>query len=234
MDFKAQGKEPRPSGAVYSRQKIATFVTVTILLISIGFFSHVTQRPEQLYQDLAHPNVAASHDELDTHTDSSNHHKRVALNFFGLTRSLTHTYPSIQQRLIRPILRAGYKVDIFLHTYNVSRLDNPWSLEHVWLNTTEWTLLNPLDVLVTSQEQFLEANQDRIERCTATGNGWPTGKNFQTTYNLLCQLNSVYEVSRLWQKQHALTPYHAVIYARPDVIYNCRFPVHFLDHIQVR
>ena len=36
--------------------------------------------------------------------------KRVAVNFFGLTRSLTYTHESIQRNLLGPIRHAGYQV----------------------------------------------------------------------------------------------------------------------------
>jgi hypothetical protein len=74
-----------------------------------------------------------------------------------------------------------------------------------------------------------------IKRCQARGHGWPyvSQDDFSIAQNLLCQLNSVYEVSLLWQKHHKVTPYHAVMYARPDVVFNCPFPTQFIDRLEV-
>jgi hypothetical protein len=55
--------------------------------------------------------AAGQHTQLSehkpTHGESA---KRVAVNFFGLTRSLTWTHESIKRNLIGPIESAGYKV----------------------------------------------------------------------------------------------------------------------------
>lgn len=36
--------------------------------------------------------------------------KTVAINFYGLTRSLTHTHASIVKNLFEPLKQAGYEV----------------------------------------------------------------------------------------------------------------------------
>lgn len=52
----------------------------------------------------------------------------------------------------RPLL---LQVDIFLHTYDLDRIENARSHEFTDLNTTEWRLLKPLAAEVTSQTEFL-------------------------------------------------------------------------------
>lgn len=47
---------------------------------------------------------------LSAGTDGGGH---VAINFFGLTRSLHHTIDSIEEYLLMPIREAGYKVRPF-------------------------------------------------------------------------------------------------------------------------
>lgn len=79
-----------------------------------------------------------------------------------------------------------------------------------------------------------------LERCRHSGRpeghtGWeessdPEGANWT---NMACQLHSQSRVSRLWQAEHAVKNYSSVIYARPDVLYNCYFPVEHLLDIQV-
>lgn len=51
--------------------------------------------------------------------------------------------------------------------------------------------------------------------------------------NLFCQLNSLNRVSRLWRSRRGIKDYKAVLYTRPDVIYNCKFPVVHLNNLQV-
>ena len=45
--------------------------------------------------------------------------ERVAVCFFGLTRSLRWTLPSIENRLLRVLRDSGIVVDIFVHTYHL-------------------------------------------------------------------------------------------------------------------
>ena len=48
--------------------------------------------------------------------------------------------------------------------------------------------------------------------------------------NLMCQLNSLAEVTALWRGSNRT--YDAVLYLRPDVLFNCPFPVDVLDTLQ--
>jgi hypothetical protein len=83
---------------------------------------------------------------------------RIAVCFFGLTRSLKYTLPTIQGNLLGPINRAGYAVDVFLHTYNdVAHLNNPRTGENSDLDQKEWQILEPLDAVLTSQTTFLRS-----------------------------------------------------------------------------
>jgi hypothetical protein len=82
---------------------------------------------------------------------------RVALCFFGLSRSLTFTMPSIEANLLRPLRESGYRPTVFLHTYNDSSLDE----QSKQTQADEWKLLNPFQFLVTSQEEFLTTHRCR-------------------------------------------------------------------------
>lgn len=51
--------------------------------------------------------------------DSRSEPPRIALCFFGLTRSLRYTLPSVRARLLDVLLQDGFEVDIFVHTYHL-------------------------------------------------------------------------------------------------------------------
>jgi hypothetical protein len=78
-------------------------------------------------------------------------------------------------------------------------------------------------------------NREALNKCRERGHGWSNvnQRDFSIASNLLCQLNSISEVNELWKAAHHFTPYHAVIFARPDVVFNCKFPVQFLINLQV-
>jgi hypothetical protein len=78
---------------------------------------------------------------------------------------------------------------------------------------------------------------DNMENCLEVGTGWPLEKEerqVNNVRNLLAQLNSVYEVGQLWEHKHTQRAYHAVLFARPDVKYTCKFPAQMLADIRVR
>lgn len=54
------------------------------------------------------------------------------------------------------LLLSRVQVDVFLHTYDLTHLTNTRVGEDAELNTTEWKLLAPYDVSITSQAAFLE------------------------------------------------------------------------------
>lgn len=45
--------------------------------------------------------------------------KRIAIQLFGHLRTFRETFESFQQNIILPNLKAGYEVDVFIHTWNV-------------------------------------------------------------------------------------------------------------------
>ena len=89
---------------------------------------------------------------------SESNSRRVAVCFFGLTRSLNHTIASIKENVIGPLVQQGYEADVFVHTYNdIRHLINTRTGEDTDLDTEQWRLLQPYDVSLTSQEDFLQS-----------------------------------------------------------------------------
>jgi hypothetical protein len=80
---------------------------------------------------------------------------RVALCFFGLSRSLKFTLPSIQDNILRPLRESGYRPTVFLHTYEDAALDE----QSKGTQADEWRLLDPFESVVTSQEEFLNMHR---------------------------------------------------------------------------
>ena len=82
---------------------------------------------------------------------------RVALAFYGLTRSLHHTLDSIHRNVFDPIRAAGHTFDVYVHTYSLTELTNERSHEvGVTLNATEYKLLEPYAYKVDSQVRCAE------------------------------------------------------------------------------
>ena len=88
------------------------------------------------------------------------------------------------------------------------------------------------------QEVFLEEYKLPIAACrnfSYENNSSASAKdyykdNFQSITNLLSQLNSLQTVTSMWKSSGH--DYHAVLYMRPDVLYNCPFPTTALDTLE--
>ena len=97
-----------------------------------------------------------------------------------------------------------------------------------------WKSRSPL----SSQEAFLEEHELAIEACkrfsyknhTSASHKDPFKDDFNSVKNLLCQLNSVASVTHMWRAD--AHPYDAVVYLRPDVLFNCPFPVDVLEALE--
>lgn len=173
-----------------------------------------------------------------TATNGKAPRKRVALAFYGLTRSLQYTVDSIESNVLHQLELAGYDYDIFLHTYSLQNLKNERTGEAAQLNTSEWKLLKPDYVEVAEQNNFLQQYALPIDACLTHTVGKRVSNSsvdyyedsFTSVRNLMCQLNSLSAITRMWRA--AEKDYHAVIYLRPDVLYNCPLPTNHLDELQ--
>ena len=53
--------------------------------------------------------------------------KRLAIQFFGHTRTYKKTYESFFKNIVEPNLKDGWEVDIFIHTWDMSSSsDRSW------------------------------------------------------------------------------------------------------------
>lgn len=68
-----------------------------------------------------------------------------------MTRSLQYTISSIQKNVFDKLEEAGFEYHVYLHTYNLDRLESTRSGTSSALNKTEWKLLNPDFHSVTKQ-----------------------------------------------------------------------------------
>lgn len=142
--------------------------------------------------------------------------KRVALCFFGLTRSLRYVYFSILLHIVQPLMDQNITVDRYMHTFNLSQISNKRSKEKSTpLDLEEYRLLEPYQgLLITDQSEFL----NDFNLSSMLFENYDTYRDeFHSMRNLACQLHSLRLVTKLWQ--HSRLKYDLVIYSRPDVLY---------------
>ena len=125
---------------------------------------------------------------------------KVAICFFGLIRGAKYSIPSIKEHIYKPLQDAGIQYDIYLHTYSHSEPYNGLGM------------FNSTNLSITDQREFLRT--PIVNKIKQYGDHWKN--NFKSLENLLCQLNSLQIVTRMWETKH----YSCVIYLRPDLYYH--------------
>jgi len=147
---------------------------------------------------------------------------RLALCFFGLTRSLKFTLPSIEKFIFGPLKNNGIKYDIYLHTYKTRKpYTNPRAGESgITLDANEYKLLNP-DFHMVEDKDDVSRDLDLTKYRTK---GDPWGKestaikgDFTTLDNHVLYLWSQKQLTDMWQENNK--NYTHIIMCRPDVLY---------------
>ena len=129
-----------------------TMVTVTILGLIVVL---LMRGPGAGAGPLSNPNIIESSSVIfGPGPPAPTPAPRVALLFFGLTRSLKYTLPSIETNVVKPLREHGVPTDIFLHTYNDT--DDASS---AGTDASEWRMLHPSKYIITSQQTFIDATQ---------------------------------------------------------------------------
>ena len=160
--------------------------------------------------------------------------RTLALNLFGLLRSLRSTICNFYVRVYGPLVWAGLDVRIFVHTYDhVNGAATQRNADSDGLQAASATDLRllPVDrVLITDQgafrgilnaTSFLPPRAPRRFAFDEDAYGTPS-----VLLNLLTQYRSLEEVTRLWRSSG--TAFDAVCYLRPDVAWLHAFPVHLV------
>jgi hypothetical protein len=144
---------------------------------------------------------------------------KVAICFFGLTRSLEFTLPSIEKFLFEPLKNHGIRYDIFLHTYKISEpYSNPRAGEkNLILDANEYKLLEPNYHKV--EDKKIVSKKIHIERYRKMGDPWNRTNNgdFTSLDNHILFLWSQKQLTKMWSETKS--KYSHIIFCRPDVIY---------------
>ena len=149
---------------------------------------------------------------------------RVAVCFFGLTRSLKFTLGSIEKYIFDPLKNHGIHYDTFLHTYKMKTpYSNPRAGEHdIILDADEYKLLEPTHHMVENKETV--SKKLHLEKYRSHGNPWGKEKraipgDFSTLDNHILYLWSLKQLTNMWSKSRGKNYFSHIIYCRPDVLY---------------
>ena len=137
--------------------------------------------------------------------------RKVAICFFGITRSLSHTRASIEAHVLAPARQLS-SPKIYAHFFLQKEIDNPRSGEKGILDYEEYRLL-PSDWLKLEEPDHCLA-QWNFEGLKAWGDSWQD--EFRSLRNLIHQLHSLHTVT-----EAALADGTEVcLFCRPDLRYH--------------
>lgn len=140
---------------------------------------------------------------------------RLAICFFGITRSLRYTFPALQANILDPARRQFRSVSVYAHLYDQDRIHNPRSGEAGALDTEEYKLLNA-DWLCQEKPDGI-AQAAGLDQLKSYGDSWEDG--FNSLHNLLLQLHSLKSVTNAVLQDGI----DYCLYCRPDLMYHDRW-----------
>lgn len=141
---------------------------------------------------------------------------RVALAFWGITRSLKYTIESIKEHIFKPLQMENIEYKIFMHTYRMNEIyTNIRAKEkNIRLNNEEYKLLNP-DVFIIDNQMEVA---DNLELAKYRTKGDPWRNQYGSLNNFILAMYSKKKVTELISQ--SCFDFDYVIYLRPDVRYH--------------
>jgi len=150
------------------------------------------------------------------HTYIKDDPRKVAVCFFGLTRSLKYTLPSIKEYLFEPLNTNGIKYEIFLHTYSIKGpYTNPRAGEdNIILDKNEYKLLKPDHYIIEDKDEV--SKKLKLKQYRKHGDPWNKDNkwNFNTLNNHILYLWSQKQLTKMISKEKGITH---IVMCRPDV-----------------
>lgn len=150
---------------------------------------------------------------------------KVALCFWGLTRSLKYTIDSIKKNILQPLDDGDIEYKIFVHTFSFkSKYHNPRADEHnLTLDFNEYTLLNPDFIEIEDQDQVKKEINIRQYRSQPD----PWNSKYICLDNFICAMYSKRQLGIMVNDSNIDFDY--VIYLRPDLHYITPFDIRYFS-----
>jgi len=146
--------------------------------------------------------------------------KKVAIIFFGLTRTLEKTIDSIKENLFTPLNENSIDYDIFIHTYKIfGSYNNIWRNEYTncYKNEDIEKLLNPKYFIFDNQETVI--NSIDFNDYYSNLGCWTGMSEDMTKYlikNMCLALYSKKQIISVFEKNKQEYDYAIII--RPDIL----------------
>lgn len=165
-------------------------------------------------------------------TTQLNANQKVAVCYWGLTRSTKLVYPSHFEKLFRVLEENNIEYDVFMHTWQTQSKQRVWQQElDIPIDYEEYKLLNPKYFQRDDQDQFSSQirPQDYFTKKAYKNEVWG---NPNIMLNYICALESQKRVTDMVIESK--NPYDWVIYVRPDAELLDDLPINQIRNLRDR
>lgn len=151
-------------------------------------------------------------------TDISSNRLRVAIAYWGMTRSTRFVYETHVQNLFKVLDDAEIDYTVFMHTWRAKKNIVRTDVEDVPVVEAEYVFLNPSVFVIDEQDDYLNSPNFNLSlywyesewrRAGEYGEWLP-----QLVHNHVCALESLRRLTKLVREA---ANYDLVMYVRPDV-----------------
>jgi hypothetical protein len=152
---------------------------------------------------------------------------KIAIGFFGITRSLKYTIKSIKQNIFNVFKENNIEYDIFMHTYFLKSYENERAKEKKTdkIDNEEYKLLSPKYLKIDDQD-------DIIKKIILTSyrkflDPWKTTTSYQSVDFFILGSYSKYMLTNMIENVE--DNYDYILFVRPDCLYRNKLDLKYLD-----
>ena len=151
----------------------------------------------------------------------SNDRKKVAIGFYGITRSLNYTIDSIEKNIFNVLKENNFDYDIFLHKYNLDEYKNTRANEEYTKNidNNQYKLLKAKYLKIDNQNEV--KSMLNLESYRTKPDPWKT--NYETVDFYILGKYSQYSLTKIIENSN--NNYDYILFVRPDCLYLDRLDV---------
>jgi hypothetical protein len=151
---------------------------------------------------------------------------KIALCFFGITRSLKYTIDSINKNILEILKKNKIEYDIFMHTYKLDSYENIRNNEKQDIvDNEEYKLLNPKYLQIDIQDTI--KIQLKLEQYRTHKDPWNTKYNSVDNF-ILAQYSKFCLVKMIEETKNK---YQYIIYIRPDCLYINKLDINYFKYV---
>tara|TARA_B110000114_G_C15096853_1_gene402092 strand:- start:363 stop:1112 length:750 start_codon:yes stop_codon:yes gene_type:complete len=154
---------------------------------------------------------------------------KVALLFFGITRSLKWTIASIKQNIFEPLKENNIDYDTFMHTYKLtSNYINPRANEIMNvsdIDNDEYKLLKPDFLQIDIQEEIKK--NINVHKYRTNSDPWNT--KYVTVDNYILGCYSRAQLVKMVKQRK--NEYDYILYIRPDCTYTSKLNIDWFNKV---